>query len=287
MIRRPLLIALASLVTACGAVPAPGLAGPKVVEGAQATSLWPKPPIFAFRPYAELAPAERRLLEAAPVAAGSDGLQLAGQRLYDWLAVHDPVRLATFLNQAAVLASVEVAPGRMAIDYLSRLEALGVNHVYAEADPRLARDIAMRASKRWQDRTQFLGPEDSSLLHGKYDTSYRENRPYTSMQLCFSRQDDLRKVDIDVDEECPLAGDKLALAKHLARAVQHEFFRKLPGKQRGEHTQPDDIFRRISRPPVKPDGRPDKIGRGLQPSFTLGAGAPAADPDLEAEEPRP
>lgn len=276
--RTVMLLALASLVAACGATPAPGRADLRAAGVARAAAKAPKA-VYAFRPYDALTPGEQRLLGASqvPVEQGSARRSLGGQQLYDYLAMHEPEHLASFLNQVAVLATVELAPGRKAIDYLKRIESLGVNHVYAETDPQLAHDVAVRASKRWQDKTQFLGPENSGLLHGKYDLSYRENRPYSSMQLCFSRQDDLTKVDIDVDEECPLAGDKLALAKHLARAAQHEFLRKLPGKQRGEHTRPDDIFRRITRAPVKPDGRPDKVGRGIQPSYALADGAPPVD----------
>lgn len=282
MLRKSLLIATTLLIAACGTSPTPSVAARTAALPAVA-KIGAKPIVFAFGPYEALTSEERRLLEASAFPVDKGGPALAGKALYEGLMRQRPELLATFLNQAAVLATVEVGEGRKAISYLTRIEALATNHVYAEADPQMAHEVAMRASKRWQDRKAYLGPEDSSLLHGKYDTSYRENRAYTSAQLCFSRQDDLRKVDIDVDEECPLAGDKLALAKHLARAIQHEFFRKLPGKQRGEHTQPDDIFRRISRAPVKPDGRPDKIGRGIRPSYGLGPAAPAADPELEEQ----
>ena len=283
MSRRVLfMLAIPALIAACGATPAPNAVQAREAAAARAAGA---KVVFAFRPYAGITPDERRLLEASqvPVGTGAMARPLGGQVLYDYLAQNDPELLASYLNQVAVLASVELAPGRRALDYLTRIEKLAVNHVYADADPQLAHEVAARASKRWRDRTPYLGPEDSSLLHGKYDVSYRENRAYTSMQLCFSRADDLRKVDVDVDEECPLAGDPIALAKHLARAAQHEFFRKLPGRQRGEHTRPDDVYRRITRDPVKPNGKPDKIGRGLRPSYALGDGAPAAEADLLEE----
>ncbi len=287
MIRRSLLIAAASLVAACGpsqaSVPGPRDAAVRLTDGPLDASFGPRKPMFVFGPYEALAPGERRLLESSAIALEAGGPALSGQRLYDELAARQPKWLANYLNQVAVLATIRLAPDITALDYVRRIERLKINHVFADVDPKLVQAIQVRASKRPADRTQFVGPENSGLLHGKYDLSFRENRAYTSQQFCFSTRDAMTKLDVDLDEECPLAGDKIATARHLLRAAKHEVLRKIPGEQYGENSEPDGLFRRLTRPPVKPNGKPDKVGRAIQPSYALGPGAHAAEPDPEAQ----
>lgn len=252
----------------CGAAPAASVA-PGVRAATPASVAGKARPGFRFYSYAGLSVGERRVLEASRLTLDPAQPSLSGEALYDHLAAHAPKVLANYLNQTAVMATIRLADGRTALDCVTRVEDLKINHVYAVVDPALKPAIAAIAVPKSRPEAAYVGPEDSSLMHGKYDTSYRENRPYTSQQFAFSAADGFTKVDIDLDEECPLAGSKLALAQHLVRAIKHEILRKVPGTQYGENSEPDYFYRALTLSPAGPGGKPNKVGRGLQPNYRL------------------
>lgn len=247
-------LALAAL-HGCGAAPAPtasmpfsGPAGAPVAVAAR--------PAFQFYAYERLSPEQRRVLEASQLSLGA-GAQMAsfgGRALYDHLVSHDPKAIANFLNQTAVLAATRFANGQSALDYVKAIDGLKINHVYAQVDPALYEAVKALSAPKHRPDVAYVGPEDSSMLHGKYDTSFRENRPYTSQQLAFSAQDGFTRVDIDLDEENPFAGSRVALAKHAIRVIKHEILRKWPGTQYGENSEPDYFYHALTRSPLNPDG---------------------------------
>lgn len=268
----PILLALAATSLGCGATPGPIAAQAPTARAAEpATALKKARPTFRFYAYEALSPEERRVLDASmvQVGTGAEARKLSGEALYAHYAAAAPKSLANYLNQTAVLASTRFANGRTALSYVERLEGLKINHVYAAVEPALKDQIAAVSAQKSRPDVAFVGPEDSSLMHGKFDTSYRENRPYTSQQFAFASADGFTRVDIDLDEECPLAGSKLALAQHLIRAIKHEILRKWPGEQYGENSEPDYFFRALTLEPVQPDGQPNKVGRGLRPAYEL------------------
>jgi hypothetical protein len=262
------LLLLSAAAFGCGAAPAASVA-PGVREAAPAAAAGKARPGFRFYSYAGLSVGERRVLAASRLALDPESPTLSGEALYDHLAARAPKVLANYLNQTAVMATIRLADGRTALDCVTRVEDLKINHVYAVVDPALKPAIAAIAVPKSRPDAPYVGPEDSSLMHGKYDTSYRENRPYTSQQFAFSAADGFTKVDIDLDEECPLAGSKLALAQHLMRAIKHEILRKVPGTQYGENSEPDYFYRALTLAPTEADGKPNKVGRGLQPNYRL------------------
>lgn len=262
------LLVMSAAALGCGASPAAQPA-PAVRQAAPTSAAAKARASFHFYSYAGLSVGERRVLDASRLALDPESPTLSGQALYDHLAARAPKVLANYLNQTAVMAAIRLADGRTVLDCVERVEDLKINHVYAVVDPALKPAVAAIAAPKSRPEAAYVGPEDSSLLHGKYDTSYRENRPYTSQQFAFSAADGFTKVDIDLDEECPLAGSKLALAQHLMRAIKHEILRKVPGTQYGENSEPDYFYRALTLAPSEPDGKPNKVGRALQPNYRL------------------
>ncbi|MFP5500853.1 MAG: hypothetical protein ACLGIN_00095 [Candidatus Sericytochromatia bacterium] len=249
---RPL--ALAVLIASCG-LAAPADASP-----------WK----FVFWAYDRLPDEERRVLEASRLTA-CDAPPMSGKALYDHLAKHDQKVLANYLNTAAVLASKRFGD-RTALSYLVRAERLTINHVYAEVDPALKTEVERASAPYAAYGKRFVGPEVSSFLHGHYDVAFRENRPYTSLQYSFSSKHRFAKVDFDLDEECPGAGDVVATIQHMARVAGHGVMRMLPGEQAGRHPEPGDFFKRLRAAVHEP------LGRGLRPSYDL-----ASEPEAENE----
>lgn len=220
---------------------------------------------FVFWSYDKLPDDERRLLEASRLTV-CDAPPMSGRALYEHMADHDGKVLANYLNTAAVLASKRFTGGRTALSFLARIEKLNVNHVYAEVDPALKTEVEKMSAPYAAYRKPFVGPEVSSFLHGHYDVAFRENRAYTSLQYSFSSKHGFAKVDFDLDEECPGAGDVVATVQHMARVAGHGVMRMLPGEQIGRHPEPGDFFKRLRAAAHEP------LGRGLRPSYDLAAG---------------
>lgn len=269
MVRVSLVVSVALALLGCGTPSTVGAATTRPAAAAQAAGAYKAH--FVFPAYSAISAEERRVLEASEIAVGAEAgkVPMRGQALYDYLALHAPKLLGNYLNQTAVMATVRFEDGRTALSYVQRLEGLKINHVYAVVEPGLKDAIARQSTPKSTKDAAYVGPEDSSLMHGKYNTSFRENRPYTSQQFCFSASDAFTKVDIDLDEECPLAGSRTALAQHLLRAAKHEILRKWPGEQYGENSEPDLLYRMMSLAPVNEKGKPNKVGRGITPNYML------------------
>ena len=162
-------------------------------------------------------------------------------------------QLANFLNQTAVLASVTFSNGRSAISYVTSVTEFRQDRIFANVESGFMDQVKAVSGKDSGANKQYVGPENSGLLHGDYDTAFRENRTYNSQQFSFASKQKFGAADIDIDEECPCGS---AVGTHARRVVAHRLF--------GGKTDPYFIYGRLTADPAK-----DPKGRGLKPSYTI------------------
>jgi hypothetical protein len=234
----------------------------------------PSPPAFAesrplqphFWSYNALHSAERRVLEAT--AARSDGRCRArssfasnecevmsactGEALYHELADKQPLLLANFLNQTATLWERRFSDGRRALEFVKHVERFEPDRLFVEVDPQMEAHVASASSWRHWEKPAFIGPE-FAMLHAEYSVCYRENRAWTSQQLSFNPHTGFTKLDVDIDEEGPTAGEPTATWAHLMRVAINQLF-------------PEDTFHMQSN--AYDIGRRLKT-RGLAPHYDL------------------
>lgn len=199
-----------------------------------------------FMDYDALPRGERRVLAASRVALRRR--VRSGRELYQALADHRTDWLAAFLDQSCVLAARGLPDGSAALDHVVAVEAFGRDRVWFRCDAALAPLVAGAGA--------YTGPEDSRVFHGKYAVSYRERRPYTSQQLAFSPSDGYTRLEVDLDEECPSAGDANAWTLHAGRVALNTLGGWVGGDPFGTRTDPYGMYQRLRR-------------RGLQPSFRM------------------
>lgn len=211
-----------------------------------------------FGDYKDLSEEERRILENSKVTVGKgkNAQTLSGQQLYDYMKGNQQKQLANFLNQTAVLASVTFANGRSALSYVNSVSNFKADRIIANVDAGLIDQVRSLSSTDASKDTAYVGPEDSSSQHKDFDTSFRENRAYTSQQSSFNSKLKFGAADIDIDEECPYCGSKAAALKHAGRVIVHKLF--------GGKTDAYDIYGRLTADP-----KTDSKGRGLRPSYTI------------------
>jgi hypothetical protein len=199
-----------------------------------------------FGDYKDLTAEERRILENSKVTVGEgkDAQTLSGQALYDHMKTNQQKQLANFLNQTAVLSSVTFSNGRSAISYVNSVSEFRQDRVFANVDSGFIEQVRSESGKNSDAGKRYIGPQDSGALHGEFDTAFRENRPYTSQQLSFSKKQLFGAADIDLDEECPSCGSVGAGAKHAGRVVVHRLF--------GGKTDPYGIYKRVRQRDIQP-----------------------------------
>jgi len=211
-----------------------------------------------FGTYKDLTEDERRILDnsSVTVGKGKNAQTLSGQKLYDYLADSknkQQKQLANFLNQTAVLNSVKFENGRTALSYVNSVSQFKEDRIIANVDKGLEGEIGKLSSTDAKKGTYYVGPEDSGTEHGIYNIGYRENRAYTSQQLSLASSLQFGGADIDIDEECPYCGSKMAAFKHGVRVVGHKVARVLPFIER--RTNPYGIYDRLT------------TQRAIQPSY--------------------
>lgn len=219
--------------------------------------LSPKP---QFASYDSLTADEQRILENSKVnvGKGKNGQVLSGKALYDYMA--DAANkmqknLANFLNQTAVLGSVKFQDGRTAISYVKSVDEIKADRITANVDGDLYKQIKNVSNSDAAKGTAYVGPENSSQEHGIYDTSFRENRAYTSQQISLASSLQFAQGDIDIDEECPYCGSKAAAVKHVGRAIEHKMARVIPFLER--RTDAYGMYERLTSQ------------RSIRPSYTM------------------
>jgi RHS repeat-associated protein len=174
-----------------------------------------------FQDYNDIYGEQQRILEnsSITVGKGKDAQTLSGQALYDYLAKSDPKALANFLNQTTALMNFQVmlkdGGGNPVFTngaaLVNSVTAFKQDRIIANVDPLLkdAVEIASITPKGFAGL--YEGPENSSLLHGEHDYSFRQNLAEGSQQISFASKQGFRSADIDIDPYNPYAG----------RAVQH------------------------------------------------------------------
>lgn len=216
-----------------------------------------------FMPYDDLSVDLQRILDHSQIAVRGKAPTHSGAALYAALAARQPVALANFLNQAAVLADRQLTDGRCALSCVQAVERFGRDRVFLLVDPRLVDQIRAMSVENLGEKALYSGPEDSSLMHGRFAVSFRERRPYTSQQLSFSPADNFCRLEVDIDEECPSAGDANALFLHLGRVGLNRLGEALPWDPFGTQTDPYAIYGRLTKKPTAFGGR------GLAPGYHL------------------
>ena len=196
---------------------------------------------------------ERRILENSKVTVGKgkDAKTLSGQGLYDHMKSNQQKELANFLNQTAVLSSVTFANGRSAVSYVNSVTEFRQDRMFANVESGFMDQV--KAVSGNNSEAKYVGPESSGLLHGDFDTAFREKRDYNSQQLSFSSKLKFGAADIDIDEECPCGS---AAGTHARRVVAHRLF--------GGKTDPYFVYGRLTADPAR-----DPKGRGLKPSYKV------------------
>jgi hypothetical protein len=208
-----------------------------------------------FGEYTDLTDEERRILgnSEITVGEGKDAKVLSGQALYDYMKANQQKELADFLNQTAVLSSVTFSNGRLAISYVNSVIKFKPDRIETRVESGFIDQVKAVSGKDAEAGKLYVGPENSSLLHGRYNTSFRENRTYNSQQLSFASDVQFKEAEIDIDEECPC---EKAAGTHARRVVEHRLF--------GGKTDPYFVYGRLTADPAK-----DPKGRGLKPTYTI------------------
>jgi hypothetical protein len=206
----------------------------------------PCPPAFVehqapqpvFRPYRQLDAEERRVLDAS-----------GGEAKYDELAKDHPRWLASFLNQAAALEARRFADGRTAWSFVTKAEGFAFDRCWLAIDPELHARVAKEATWLPGAKGAFVGPENSSFFHHEYGQCFRERVVGAGQQLAFHPGSGYRKLEVDIDEECPTGGSATLAWGHLWRvAVTH----LTPAHASPMETDAYEIYRLLGRRGIKP-----------------------------------
>ena len=195
-------------------------------------------PVPTFWAYDRLSADEQRILEAS-----------GGEKKYAELAAKSPRLLANFLNQTATLEARHFADGRTALSFVERVERFSYDRSFLIVDPVLHDRVKRDASGLHWLKKSYVGPENSSFFHSEYGECFRENVAWTSQQLAFCPESGYAKLEVDIDEECPLAGEPAAAWAHIVRVgVNHS----TPNNGSPMESDAYDITRRLARRGIKP-----------------------------------
>ncbi|MFM8440981.1 MAG: hypothetical protein ACKN97_06805, partial [Acidobacteriota bacterium] len=176
--------------------------------------------------------------------------ELGGQDLYDYLRADGNKKgnrqLAGFLNQTAVLAVITLSDGKTkAISHV-----IGVTAI---AQDRITAVVAFGLKSGIETNSRFSGPENSRLLHGEFDVSFRQAEDEGSQQISFSSTSDNLVADIDIDARNPNSSFG-NFALHSLTVVKNIAGRILPFVQ--SRTNPYGIHQIL-------------LGKGISPSYKV------------------
>ena len=203
-----------------------------------------------FRPFSQLSADEQRILNNSKITVEvkENGKKvkksLIGEELCNNLANSSNKKgnkqLANFLNQTAVLSDTRFSNGRTAISYVNSVIEFRQDKIIAQVDPALKNEIEKLASNDPKDKARFQGPENSSLYHGIYGVSFRENGfDEGPQQLSFASSLEFKQADIDIDP-C-----KKGRACHAGDVIKNTLFRS--------KTNPYEMYELLVKRNIRPN----------------------------------